>query len=159
MRHLNATKHRATAAKCFVQNMPVDVQLISAHQKEIDAKKVLASIISTVIFCGTHDLPLRGEGQHEGVFEDLIKLKIGSGDQIMKEHIESGAKNATYTSPRIQTEIIDLCGDVIRDDIVAEGHMPIVSWQTRAAMYLEKSNFPLTSDFLMKKRWWFVKNF
>ncbi|XP_069354562.1 52 kDa repressor of the inhibitor of the protein kinase-like [Maniola hyperantus] len=114
-------KSSATAAKCFVENMPVDVQLISAHQKEIDAnKKVLASIISTVIFCGTHDLPLRGKGQHEGVFEDLIKLKIESGDQIMKEHIESGAKNATYTSPRIQNEIIDLCGDVIRDDIIAE---------------------------------------
>lgn len=34
----------------------------------------------------------------------------------MKDHLESRAKNATYTSSQIQTEII--CGHVIKDDII-----------------------------------------
>ena len=111
-------KSAAEAAKCFAENMPVDVQLISGHQKEIEInKKIVASIISTVMFCGTHDLPLRGKELHDGVFEDLIKLKIEAGDHILKDHTEKSAKNATYTSPQIQNEIIELCGDVIRDDI------------------------------------------
>lgn len=72
------------------------------------------------MFCGTHDLPLRGKENHEGVFEDLIKFKIDAGDHILKEHIEKGAKNATYMSPQIQNEIIGLCGDVITDDITSD---------------------------------------
>ncbi|KAG8233746.1 hypothetical protein J437_LFUL003816, partial [Ladona fulva] len=114
-------KSATTAAKCFVENIPVDIQLISVHQQEIETnKEIVASIISTVMFCGTHDLPFRGKGNHEGVFEDLIKLKIDAGDHILKEHIEKGGKNATYMSPQIQNEIISLCGDVIRDNITTD---------------------------------------
>ncbi|XP_023230571.1 zinc finger MYM-type protein 1-like [Centruroides sculpturatus] len=114
-------KSAATAAKCFVGNIPVDVQLISVHQQEIEAnKKIVASIILTVMLCGTHDPPLRGKEHHEDVFEDLIKLKIDAGDHILKEHIEKGAKNATYMSPQIQNEVIGLCGNIIRDNITTE---------------------------------------
>ncbi|XP_030762677.1 zinc finger MYM-type protein 1-like [Sitophilus oryzae] len=114
-------KSAATAAKPFDENLPVDVQLISAHKSVIEAnKKILASIVSTVIFCGTHDLTLRGKELHEGVFEDLIKLKIEAGAQNLKTHLEKGAKNAAYLSPQIQNEIIDLCGEVIREDIIVD---------------------------------------
>ena len=66
--HLAATK----AAKSFMDEVPVDVQLVSAHQKLIaENRKMMASIISTIIFCGVHDLPLRGKEQHEGILEDL----------------------------------------------------------------------------------------
>ncbi|XP_023226748.1 uncharacterized protein LOC111627412 [Centruroides sculpturatus] len=72
------------------------------------------------MFCDTHNLSLRSKEHHEGVFEDLIKLKIDAGDHILKQHIEKGAKNATYMSPQIQNEIISLCGDIIRDDITTD---------------------------------------
>lgn len=112
-------KISTTSAKHFLQNMPVDVQLVSAHEKIIqDNKKIVASVIDTVIFCGTHDLPLRGKELHEGLFEDLIKLKIQSGDVSLKAHSESCAKNATYMSPQIQNELINIAGDVIREDII-----------------------------------------
>lgn len=38
----------------------------------------------------------------------------------MKDHIETGSKNAQYTSPRIQNELIHLCGGVIKDMIVKD---------------------------------------
>ncbi|KAG8239390.1 hypothetical protein J437_LFUL019137, partial [Ladona fulva] len=42
-------KSATTAAKCFVENIPVDIQLISVHQQEIEAnKEIVASIISTL---------------------------------------------------------------------------------------------------------------
>ncbi|KAG8229080.1 hypothetical protein J437_LFUL010143 [Ladona fulva] len=121
--HASSQWHKSatTAAKCFAENIPVDIQLISVHQQEIEAnEEIVASIISTVMFCGTHDLPFRGKGNHEGVFEDLIKLKIDAGDYILKEHIENGRKNATYMSPQIQNEIISLCGEVIKDNITTD---------------------------------------
>lgn len=40
-----------TSAKNFIQNMPVDVQLVSAHEKIIeDNKKIVASVIDIVFF-------------------------------------------------------------------------------------------------------------
>jgi len=78
--HLAATK----AAKSFLE-VPIDVQLVSAHQKLIaDNRRIITSIISTIIFCGIHGLPLRGKEQHEGILEDLIRLKIDSGDEELK---------------------------------------------------------------------------
>ncbi|XP_075232434.1 52 kDa repressor of the inhibitor of the protein kinase-like [Lycorma delicatula] len=72
------------------------------------------------MFCGTHDLLFRGKGNHEVLFEDLIKLKIGSGNHILKEYIEKSTKNATYLLPQIQNEIISICGDIIRDNITTD---------------------------------------
>lgn len=123
--HASTHWHKAavSAAKTFMDEIPVDVQVISGHKILIEEnKKILASIISTIIFCGTHDLPLRGNEQHEGVFQDLIHFRIDAGDQELKRHCDilNMRKNATYMSPQIQNEIIDLCGAVIKDDIIEQ---------------------------------------
>lgn len=55
-----------------------------------------------------------------GVFFELLRLRIDSGDKVLQNHLENGRKNATYTSPRIQNEIINLCGETIRDMIIAD---------------------------------------
>lgn len=135
--HLDSTK----AAKSFVEDIPVNVQVISEHKKlKAENRKILTSIISTVIFCGTHDLALRGHDSDSGknaiilslkyflkllfvhdclgVFHDLIRLKIESGDSELQNHIEKGKRNALYTSVQIQNEIIDLCGQAIKANII-----------------------------------------
>lgn len=53
-----------------------------------------------------------------GIFYDLIHLRIDSGDQGLRALFEKGAKNAAYTSPQIQNEIINLCGQTVRDMIL-----------------------------------------
>nr|CAI5854825.1 unnamed protein product [Callosobruchus analis] len=73
-----------------------------------------------LIFCGTHDMPLRGKQADEGVLLDLLKLRIDSGDNKLKSHFEKCRRNAIYTSPRIQNELINLCGEVIQENVISE---------------------------------------
>nr|CAI5845828.1 unnamed protein product [Callosobruchus analis] len=80
----------------------------------------MCSSIELPIFCGTHDMPLRGKQADEGVLLDLLKLRIDSGDNKLKSHFEKCRRNAIYTSPRIQNELINLCGEVIQENVISE---------------------------------------
>lgn len=67
--HATSQWHRAStiSANSFMKDVPVNVQLVSGHQKMIEEnKKILSKIISTIIFCGTHDLALRGKKKYGG---------------------------------------------------------------------------------------------
>lgn len=58
------------AAKSFTDAVPVDAQMISGHQKLIEEnRKIIKSMISNVIFCGTTDSPLRGKDKHTGIYK------------------------------------------------------------------------------------------
>ncbi|XP_031637258.1 zinc finger MYM-type protein 1-like, partial [Contarinia nasturtii] len=114
-------KQATTSANSFLNVLPVNVVAISGHQSLIENnRKILSSIISTIIFCGTHDLPLRGKESQTGVFHDLIKFKIDAGDEILKKHIEEGKKNASYLSVQIQNEIVDLLGRTIQEILIED---------------------------------------
>lgn len=60
--------HQSTkSAKLFMNDVPVNVMAISGHQSVIrENRKILSSIILIIIFCGTHDLPLRGKDAQTG---------------------------------------------------------------------------------------------
>nr|CAI5839575.1 unnamed protein product [Callosobruchus analis] len=47
-------------------------------------------------------------------------LRIDSGDNKLKSHFEKCRRNAIYTSPRIQNELINLCGEVIQENVISE---------------------------------------
>nr|CAI5825772.1 unnamed protein product [Callosobruchus analis] len=79
-----------------------------------------ANVPMITVFCGTHDMPLRGKQADEGVLLDLLKLRIDSGDNKLKSHFEKCRRNAIYTSPRIQNELINLCGEVIQENVISE---------------------------------------
>lgn len=69
--HAASKVHRISteAAKNFIEAVPVDIQMVSGYQKLIeDNRRIISSIISIVIFCGTHDLPLRGKQLKSGKF-------------------------------------------------------------------------------------------
>lgn len=119
--HTNNHWHKAASesARMFMTSNPVDIQLNEFASKTLEEnRKIMSSIISCIVFSGTHDLPLRGKFHGEGVFEDLCKLRIDSGDKILEDHFQFGAKNASYRSVRIQNEIIDICGNVVRQEII-----------------------------------------
>lgn len=70
-KHAMSQWHRAsiTSAKLFMEDVPVNIQMISGHEKMIEQnKKIISHIISTIIFCGTHDLALRGKSKGSGNF-------------------------------------------------------------------------------------------
>ncbi|XP_049786191.1 uncharacterized protein LOC126188634 [Schistocerca cancellata] len=65
-------------------------------------------------------MPLRGKQTDEGVLLDLLNLRIDSGDDKLRSHLEKCRRNAVYTSPKIQNDFINLCGDVIKENIITE---------------------------------------
>lgn len=120
--HVDSQWHRESCASAnSFGNVKTNVQVAmqTGHEKIIeDNINALKPIVNTIIFCGTHDLPLRGKEKDDGVFQDLLRLKIKSGDEILRKHLEKGQKNAQYTSPKIQNEILNICGVLIREKLV-----------------------------------------
>lgn len=50
-----------------MEEIPVNIMMVSGHQNVlVKNRKIVSSIISSVLFCGTHDLPLRGKSKNEG---------------------------------------------------------------------------------------------
>ena len=50
----------------------------------------------------------------------LLQFCVQSGDKVLSDHLKSASGNATYTSKTIQNELIEICGDIIRDKILAK---------------------------------------
>lgn len=58
-------KQAVEAAKSFLTNIPVDAMMVSGHKKLIEEnRKIVTSITTCILFCGTHDMPLRGKNQY-----------------------------------------------------------------------------------------------
>ena len=98
--------------------------------KEIVAKnrKKLQSIIETIILCGRQDIPLRchhdsgldlerSACESHGNFWALLQFRIAAGDSVLQDHLSNVPRNATYTSPDILNQVIDILGDYIRRQI------------------------------------------
>lgn len=57
-----------------------------AQQTEENRKK-LKSIISTIIICAIHGLPLRGKTDKTAVFNDLLKFRQEADDLVLLHHL------------------------------------------------------------------------
>lgn len=81
-------------------------------------------IISTILFLVKSEMPLRGNWEYEentelGLFQSLFKYNL-EADEHLRHCQESMPSNATYTSPRIQNEIIQILADLLREKIVSK---------------------------------------
>ena len=52
-------------------------------------------------------------GNNHGNFWALLNFRICAGDTALSDHLNSAAKNATYISPDIQNQLINIFGDQI----------------------------------------------
>jgi len=55
---------------------------------------------------------------NEGNFRELLKFRIDSGDDILKNHLQNCPKNASFISKTTQNDLIDCCACVILGKIV-----------------------------------------
>lgn len=101
-------------------------------------KQKLVPIIKTILLCATQNIPLRGHRDdgiikinpidrdhnrgNEGNFRALLKFRIDSGDEILKQHLSECPNNASYISKTTQDELISSCGAVLLKQIVSEIH-------------------------------------
>lgn len=55
---------------------------------------------------------------NDGNFRALLRFRVESGDEALKNHLENCNLNSTYLSPHIQNEIIDISGQLILTELV-----------------------------------------
>lgn len=91
----------------------------------------MLSIIQIIIICGRQDISLRGHrdsgiilldtpNENDGNFRSLLRFRMNAGDEFLKEHLRK--TNTVWTSPQIQNELIEICGDLILSKIIAKIH-------------------------------------
>ena len=109
------------------QNIQSQLDHIRAAQIAENRQKI-KSIVETIIFCGRQNVPLRGhrdsalELEHDetangGNFWALLQFRASAGDLVLRDHLAHAPRNAVYTSPDIQNQIINILGDYIRQKI------------------------------------------
>lgn len=130
-------KEAVAAAKGFLGSLKHPekghvVTALSERSKQIVARnrKVLAHIVTSVLWLGRQGLAYRGHREalgsgegadvtNKGNFLQLVLL-LGNYNEELHEHLEM-AKKTTYLSPDIQNQIISIIGnDFIRPKIVQE---------------------------------------
>lgn len=83
-----------------------------------------------MVCCGRQNIALRGHRDDDkrleaserelnpGNFKALLRFRVESGDETLRDHFAKAAKNATYSSKTIQNELIEATGDWIRRGIL-----------------------------------------
>jgi hypothetical protein len=78
-------------------------------------EKKLRSIIRSILFYGQHDIAITGNIVDKDNFVDLLKFWVDSSDNILLKNFDI----TKYVSHRIQNDIIQVCGQVIRNNIIS----------------------------------------
>ena len=55
-----------------------------------------------------------------GNFLALLKFRAEGGDTVLASHLQSGGKNALYTSKTVQNELIEICGNIIQSVLLTQ---------------------------------------
>ena len=93
---------------------------------------MVESLLKIVILCGRQGLALRGHRDdritwaedddwhsNEGNFVELVRFRAET-DPVLADHLAKSPHNARYTSKTIQNELVEVIGESIRNDILAE---------------------------------------
>lgn len=113
-------------------NLDIRNIIDSTRKKQVkENRDKLFSIVETIKFCGRQELALRGtkdsgpislkdeEPLHnDGNFRALLRMRIQCGDRKLINHTESMSLNASYMSPTVQNDLIEICGEIIQKQIV-----------------------------------------
>lgn len=97
--------------------------------QQLENRQKLIPIVRAVLLCGRQGLSLRGHRdqsslslkmpvENDGNFRALLRYALDSGDQGLANHLNTAGANSTYLSFRIQNEIIDAAGTLIKSNIV-----------------------------------------
>ena len=97
-------------------------------------RKILMSILDTIIFLGRQGLALRGHrdnsqyhpdgGEYStgsvGNFIELLNYRVRGGDKDLVKHLQSYFKNASYISKTTQNELIECWGQIIKEKLLQD---------------------------------------
>ena len=83
-----------------------------------DNRHYLRTVIEVLLLCSQQEIALRGHDEslkslNRGNFIEILKL-IAIHDEIVKSRLTCGPKNAIYTSPNIQNELLHIMSGMVQ---------------------------------------------
>ena len=133
--HSDRVYHKAAIVKMdeFVKVMAGRQPNIQSQLDDVCAAQISQNQqkIKSIILCGRQNISLRGhrdssldlerdETASHGNFWALLHFRAAAGDLVLREHRAHAPRNATYTSPDVQNQIIDILGDYVRRKILSQ---------------------------------------
>ena len=119
--------------EAFVSSMKnpesrLDLSLTTARQERVEQNmQVLTSIVKCLELCGRQGIALRGHRDdstsqelNQGNFKVIVDFRIDAGDDVLKKHVETSSKRATYLSKTSQNQLLDCMGEAILEAIVED---------------------------------------
>ena len=100
-------------------------QLSSEYSNLVSLNRYYIKVIAEIIlFCATHELPLRGHNESsdsscKGVFLDMVEY-TARHDKDFSSKMKQIPKNATYLSAEIQNEMLDILAKMVISKIKQE---------------------------------------
>ena len=82
-------------------------------------RHILKAILDVIVLCGQQNIAIRGHVERTTNFHSLLQFRAKT-DPVLALHLQNDDNRAKYTSPRIQKELIELCGDYIRKSLVKD---------------------------------------
>ena len=81
----------------------------------------IKTIAEILLLCSKQDLAFRGHDEsansrNKGNFKEILSL-VTKHDPIVKDKLVHNLRNATYTSPEIQNNIINIMASMVRKEI------------------------------------------
>ena len=106
----------------------------STHKESIKKTRgAIAPIVDTLKLSGCQNIPLRShrdstknnpkvrkKRSNSGNFVELLIYRVRRGDRNLENHLQNAPRNAKYTSPDIQNELIEYYRYLIVKQLVGE---------------------------------------
>ena len=93
---------------------------VGRAKQTAENKKNLTSIVKTVLFCASNNIPLRGHSADKGNFMKLPQFRMDAGDEALKKHFAQMAENSKYISPTNQNKILGIASTMMVEEFDAE---------------------------------------
>ena len=118
-------------ARIEKKSTPIDLQFNKIKKEQIEEnRKRLKFIVEAVILCGRQNIALRchrddtkdqlaGE-VNPGSFIEILKYGVRCAGILFEDFVKNMPANAHYRSKTIQNQIIEICGELLTNEIVNE---------------------------------------
>ncbi|KAH0816091.1 hypothetical protein GEV33_006700 [Tenebrio molitor] len=131
---VHITSMKMWKEKLARQNTGISVSTLVNHNILEKHRYYIKSIAEIIQFLAINELALRGayeaeEHAERSLFSNLFKFTLKK-DTLLSECAQHIPKNANYTSPAIQNEIIEILSDIVRESVVADIRNADVPWFT-----------------------------
>lgn len=118
--HISAQTDKEMQKKKLDTNASVSVQLTSDVYTR--RRYYVKSIAQVVQFLAVNELPLRGsweEGKERGMFTSLFEYTL-TKDKQLADIAKSIPRNATYTSPEVQNDVIRIMAKMVSNGVAED---------------------------------------